>query len=156
MLLGGWSESCEGGKEDVNLGVEVMACPGGCINGAGQLKRREPAKVDLGEKDSEGYQRSWNEAGVDPGTGMGARWEGNKWVKKVGNVYRAGRGSDVPTPTAVDVLAVSILHEIRRPDSVLGLLWFESTDEKAEAQRRALFRTEYRAVESGVDGLLVW
>jgi hypothetical protein len=39
--------------------------------------------------------------------------------------------------------------------TVPGLSWFESTDEGAETQRRALFRAEYRAVESGVDGLLV-
>jgi iron only hydrogenase large subunit-like protein len=59
------------GSEDVILDyVQVMACPEGCINGGGQLKRREPAKVDLGEKASEGYQRDWNEAGVDPGTGL--------------------------------------------------------------------------------------
>jgi iron only hydrogenase large subunit-like protein len=65
------------GSEDANLDhAEVMACPGGCINGGGQLKRREPAMVDLGER-FERYQRSWNEAGVDPGTGLGARWGGN-------------------------------------------------------------------------------
>jgi len=37
------------GDRDVNLDyVEVMACPGGCINGGGQLKRREPVKIVRG------------------------------------------------------------------------------------------------------------
>jgi iron only hydrogenase large subunit-like protein len=144
------------GGEDVNLDyVEVMACPGGCINGGGQLKRREPAKVDLGEKDSEGYQRDWNETGVDPGTGMGARWGDKEWVKEVEKVYWAEQDSDVPAHTAVDLFAANVLHEICQSDPVPGLSWFESMNEKAEAQRRALFRTEYRAVESEVDGLLV-
>jgi hypothetical protein len=138
------------GGEDVNLDyVEVMACPGGCINGGGQ------AKVDLGEKDSEGYQRDWNEAGVDPGTGMGARWGDKGWVKEVEKVYWTEQDSDVPAHTTVGLFAVKMLHEICRSDAVPGLSWFASMDEKAEAQRRALFGTEYRAVESEVDGLLV-
>ena len=62
------------GSEDINLDyVEVMACPGGCINGGSQLKRREPTKVDSRKEDSEGYQRDWNETGVDLGSGSGAR-----------------------------------------------------------------------------------
>jgi len=144
------------GGEDVNLDyVEVMACPGGCINGGGQLKRREPTKVDPGEKDSEGYQRDWNEAGVDLGSGLGARWGDKEWTKEVERLYWAERGSDVPTHTGIDALAVNILHEIHHSGVTPGLSWSESMDEKAEAQRSGLFRTEYRAVESEVDGLLV-
>jgi hypothetical protein len=85
------------------------------------------------------------------------RWGDKEWVKEVEKVYWAEQDSDVPTHTTVDVLVVSIIHEIRKSDAVAGLRvsWFNSMDEKAEAQRRTLFRTEYRAVESEVDGLLV-
>jgi len=144
------------GGEDVNLDyVEVMACPGGCINGGGQLKRREPARTDPGERDSEGYQRDRNEAAVDPGSGLGARWGDKEWTKEVERVYWTEQDSGVPTHAGIDVFAINMLHEICQPDTITGLSWAESMDEKAETQRRALFRTEYRAVESEIDGLLV-
>ena len=141
---------------DANLDyVEVMACPGGCINGGGQLKRREPTKVDPEVRDSEGHQRDWTEVGVDLGSGLGARWGDKEWTKEVERVYWTERDSDELTHTGIDVFAVSMLHEICQSDAVPGSSWSESMDEKAEARRRALFRTEYRAVESEVDGLFV-
>ena len=144
------------GGGDVNLDyVEVMACPGGCINGGGQLKRREPTKVDPGEKDSEGHQRDWTGAGVDLGSGLGARWGDKEWTKEVERVYWTDHDSDDPTHPGIDVFAVKVLREICQSDAAPDLSWSESMDEKAEAQRRASFRTEYRAVESEVDGLFV-
>ena len=144
------------GGEDVNLDyVEVMACPGGCINGGGQLKRREPTRVDSGEKDSEGYQRDWNEAGVDLGSDLGARWGDKEWTKGVERVYWIEQDSDAPTRIGVDIFAANMLHEICQPDTATGHSWAESMDEKAEIKRRVFFRTEYRAVESEVDGLFV-
>ena len=144
------------GGEDVTLDyVEVMACPGGCINGGGQLKRREPAKVDLGQKDSEGYQRDWSQAGVDLGSGLGARWGDKEWTKEVERVYWTERDLDDPTNIGIDAFAANVLHEVCQSNSTPGFSWSESMNEKAEVQRRALFRTEYRAVESEVDGLFV-
>lgn len=141
------------GGGDVGLDyVEVMACPGGCINGGGQLKRREPTKVDPRVNDSEGHHRDWSEAGVDLGSSLGARWGDKEWTKEVERVYWMERDSD---DTGIDGFAANMLHEICQFDAVPGLSWSESMDEKAEAQRRTLFRTEYRAVESEVDGLLV-
>ena len=157
-LVGGRARAVKkttAGGEDVTLDyVEVMACPGGCINGGGQLKRREPAKVGPGE-DSEGYQRDWNEAGVDLGAGLGARWGDKEWTKEVERMYWTEQDSDPSTHGGIDAFAVKVLHEICQSGVVPGLSWSESMDEKAEAQRRTLFRTEYRAVESEVDGLLV-
>ena len=142
--------------EDVNLDyVEVMACPGGCINGGGQLKRRESTRLNPGEQDSEGYRRDWNETGVDLGSGSGARWGDKEWMKEVERVYWAERDSDALANTAINVFAADVLHKICRYEITPGLSWFDSMDEKAEAQRRTLFRTEYRAVESEVDGLFV-
>lgn len=158
-LVGGRSRAVKktaAGGEDVTLDyVEVMACPGGCINGGGQLKRREAAGADPGGKDSEGYHRNWNEAGVDLGSGIGARWGDKEWMKEVERVYWVERDSDDPTHTGINEFAVNLLHETCRYDVTPGLSWSESMDEKAEARRRTLFRTEYRAVESEVDGLFV-
>jgi len=130
-----------------------MACPGGCINGGGQLKRKEPTVPDPGEKDSEGYRRDWNGAGVD--LGLGARWGDKEWTKEVERVYWFYQDSDAPAHAAIDVVAANVLHEMCQYDVTSGLSWSESMDERAETRRRALFRTEYRAVESEVDGLLV-
>jgi len=158
-LVGGRARAVKktaGGGEDVNLDyVEVMACPGGCINGGGQLKRREPTRVDPEQKDSEGYQRDWTEAGVDLGSDPGARWGDKEWTREVERVYWAERDSDFPTDPRIDAFAVNVLYEICQSNAVIGFSWAESMDENAEARRRALFRTEYRAVESEVDGLFV-
>ena len=158
-LVGGRSRPAKkaaAGAEDVNLDyVEVMACPGGCINGGGQLKRREETRVDPGEKDSEGYSRNWNEAGVDLGSGLGARWGDKEWTKEVERVYWGEPDLDSPAHAGVGVFAVHMLHEMCQCDATPGLSWSESMDERAEVRRRMLFRTEYRAVESEVDGLLV-
>lgn len=158
-LVGGRARAVKktaNGGEDVNLDyVEVMACPGGCINGGGQLKRRETTRADSGEKDSEGYQRDWSGAGVDLGSGLGVRWGDKEWTKEVERVYWTDQDSDAPTHTGADAVVVNMLREIYRSDVVTGFSWAESMDEKAEARRRELFRTEYRAVESEVDGLLV-
>lgn len=144
------------GGEDVNLDyVEVMACPGGCINGGGQLKRSELTKPSPGERDSEGHQRDWNDTGVDLGSGLGARWGDKEWTKEVERVYWADRGSDVSAHEGINVFAVNVLHEMCHHGTSSGLSWFDSMDEKAETQRKTLFRTEYRGVESEVDGLLV-
>ena len=144
------------GNGDVNLDyVEVMACPGGCINGGGQLKRKEPTRVASRERDFEGSQGGWTETDIDLGSSLGARWGDKEWTKEVEKVYWTDRDSDDATHASIDVFAVNMLHEVCQSDSVAGLSWSKSMDEKAEAQRRVLFRTEYRAVESEVDGLLV-
>jgi iron only hydrogenase large subunit-like protein len=51
--------------------VEVMACPGGCVNGGGQLK----GKV----RDEESYERDWSESGV--------KWGDKEWTKRVEEAY---------------------------------------------------------------------
>ena len=76
-------------------------------------------------------------------------------MEEVERVYWAGQDSGVPTHTGIDAFAAGILHELCRYDVISGLSWSDSMDEKAEAQRTTLFMTEYQAVESEVDELLV-
>lgn len=155
-LVGGRSrvvKKAAAGGEEPNLDyVEVMACPGGCINGGGQLKRREIQTV---VSDSEGYRRDWKDGGVDLGPGPEARWGDKEWTKEVERVYWSEQGLDTLSHAGVNVFAAKMLHEMCKHDVDPGLSWPESMNEKAEALRRTLFRTEYRAVESEVDGLFV-
>ncbi|KXN90594.1 Cytosolic Fe-S cluster assembly factor NAR1 [Leucoagaricus sp. SymC.cos] len=52
--------------------VEVMACPGGCVNGGGQLRpptiQTPPTSLSTssGDVDAEGYKRDWDGEGVAP------------------------------------------------------------------------------------------
>lgn len=104
--------------------VEVMACPGGCVNGGGQMK---PVAFSAGEgaagdvpmdMDEEGYPRpmledgvdtrstteglsavngvSGGAAGVEPQVEEGMRWSTKEWVERVEKVYWNG----LPTPPA--------------------------------------------------------
>lgn len=157
------------GEEDKEKGydyVEVMACPGGCVNGGGQLK---PPTVD-----AEGYKRNWEESGVDALTVGGggvesvvvqnAKWGNKEWTKKVEKAY----WHDLPTPPAspklgpisrdmtADYLAARILMDLCHPRVPIGeARWDTVMDEEAELLRRNLFRTQYKAVESDVVGLAV-
>jgi iron only hydrogenase large subunit-like protein len=77
--------------------VEVMACPGGCVNGGGQMK---PGATAV---DAEGYERPLPDDGVaEPprSTGLaseeGMRWSTKEWVAEVERVYWTG----LPTPPA--------------------------------------------------------
>lgn len=159
--------------------VEVMACPGGCVNGGGQLK---PPARGLGTEtaDAEGYARE------DPADTVGlpvasAKWGDREWTKRVEEAYwnarpRALDGARVRGDEAdgvleeADELAARILRDLCRPkDASEGVLadqpltgapdaaarWSLALDEEAAVRRRELFRTQYRAVESEVVGLAV-
>lgn len=104
--------------------VEVMACPGGCVNGGGQLRPSEafltpsstnPSSVtgmagDQDMKDEEGFARDWNETGVSGGSSgnigvASSKWGDRKWVKVVERTYWGGEpprvrigAGDLPTP----------------------------------------------------------
>ena len=151
----------EGEEEKGYDYVEVMACPGGCVNGGGQLR---PTATKM--EDEEGYGRDWEESGVrmggdDSGKGEGfpnPKWGNKEWTKKVEEVY----WRDVPTPPddvvrrRADRVAARVLVELCEPKQINeDLDWSTVMDEDAETRRRNLFRTEYHAVESDVIGLAV-
>ncbi|KAG5642224.1 hypothetical protein DXG03_003393 [Asterophora parasitica] len=148
--------------------VEVMACPGGCVNGGGQLKPALSA-VDTNATattppapsvvDQEGYKRDWEGSGVSimppaPLLGMtgaidvtqNARWGSKEWTRRVEEEYWRTPFSEVINRLA-DGLARRIIND---------LCGYGDEVERAETRRR-YFRTEYRAVESEVIGLaVVW
>jgi iron only hydrogenase large subunit-like protein len=151
--------------------VEVMACPGGCVNGGGQL--RPPTRT----ADEEGYERNWEESGVKlsavngdkaavPEVLQGLKWGNRDWTQRVEEAYwncwRASPPrlwqpvSDDPNARNIeaDRLAIRILVDLCAPRQDVSN-WSMSMDEEAEARRRSLFRTQYRAVQSEVTGLTV-
>ena len=160
--------------------VEVMACPGGCVNGGGQL--RPPAPSD--GADAEGFKRDWEADGVkldddDFGRiqGQNAKWGDKEWTKKVEAVYWHGHGLPTPPPSPTlngapvgshaanghtdlkteqaERLAVRVLNEACKPKDTSVGSWADSMNDEAEALRRKYFRTQYRAVEGEVIGLAV-
>jgi len=155
--------------------VEVMACPGGCVNGGGQL--RPIARSSQQKEDEEGYVRNWEESGVqmlaatdETGGGMapsqGPQWGNKEWTKEVEKAY----WHDLPTPPPspkqssneiesalelADRLALRVKVDVCRPRNVDQGSWGVEMDSDAEQRCRELFRTQYRAVESEVIGLAV-
>ncbi len=121
--------------------IEVMACPGGCVNGGGQLKPPVSSTSTLGSVDAEGYSRDWDGEGVAPS--VSAKWGDREWTKKIEEAYwRDIRHTNEDNEKSVaNQLAKKIMEEIGAEDD--------------DAGRKRLFRTEYRAVESDVVGLAV-
>jgi iron only hydrogenase large subunit-like protein len=142
--------------------VEIMACPGGCVNGGGQLK---PPIRHM--EDKEGYERNWEESGVKvPDSGEGevmlrnAKWGDKEWTRVVEKAYWHNLPPLALAPGAfrskADDLAGRVLADLCSPTSVSEeVCWGSKMDDAAEVRRRRLFRTNYRAIESDVVGLAV-
>ncbi|KAI0092962.1 iron hydrogenase [Irpex rosettiformis] len=161
--------------------VEVMACPGGCVNGGGQL--RPVAKAADKATDAEGFKRDWESSGVkideeDIGRiqGQSGKWGDKEWTKRVEVVYWHELPTPPPSPTPegdsgsekilshlvdaktqmADKLSTRILAETCQLNGdEKAVSWIDDMDQSAEGRRQKLFRTQYRAVESEVIGLAV-
>ncbi|CEL60983.1 hypothetical protein RSOLAG1IB_04222 [Rhizoctonia solani AG-1 IB] len=132
--------------------VEVMACPAGCVNGGGQLRggARPQATDSLDGVPESAATRD-------------ARWGDKQLVKDVEAIYWGGVWTPPPSPTGkqrapilvtADKLAVEVLGDLCQSGSTFSR-WSDSMDAEAESLRCALFRTNFRAVESEVVGLAV-
>ncbi|KAF9268883.1 iron hydrogenase [Marasmius fiardii PR-910] len=146
--------------------VEVMACPGGCVNGGGQLK--PPLTATKGMLlDEEGFTRDWGDNGASVEGGSDVRWGNKEWNKKVeeaywcdlsktggspdgdtedkeeefGEIKIAGQSWESHLTQITDQLYIDITQELCRKRPSKGSHW--------------PFRTQYRAVESEVIGLAV-
>ncbi|TRM70056.1 iron hydrogenase [Schizophyllum amplum] len=108
--------------------VEVMACPGGCVNGGGQIK---PTRAELPSEAGTGG------LDVDGQEAREARWGDKEWTRKVEELYW------VETPEARDTAPRDGAATLSRADELAeGIL---ATLTPSEAER--LLRTQYRAVE---------
>lgn len=147
--------------------VEVMACPGGCVNGGGQL--RPIGKASERTKDEEGYVRNWEENGVSMSVGgdemngvplQGPKWGNREWTQEVEKAYWGELATPPPWASSnemghADRVAVEVLVDMCRPEDVDQTRWDADMNAEAEERRRELFRTNYRAVESQITGLAV-
>ncbi|KAK7057177.1 iron hydrogenase [Favolaschia claudopus] len=124
--------------------VEVMACPGGCVNGGGQLKP-PTASTSL---DAEGYQRDWDDTGVM----QNAKWGDKEWTKKVEESYWSVTQRQDQDADRIERLVGWVLDDLCPTDEGLGDV---DVCAENEACRKRLFRTNYRAVESDIVGLAV-
>jgi Iron only hydrogenase large subunit, C-terminal domain len=150
--------------------VEVMACPGGCVNGGGQLKPVLNGNGTGTSVDEEGYKRDWDGSGVvvggDGGGGevnvlQNAKWGDREWTKRVEEVYWRDRdgGLGMSDYFNVDVLMERVWDDLVRGmgDEGMEVDGVVEEEQEREKRRRGFFRTQYRAVESEVVGLaVVW
>ncbi|KAK0461096.1 iron hydrogenase [Desarmillaria tabescens] len=127
--------------------VEVMACPGGCVNGGGQLKAPSTIMKDI---DDEGYTRNWSDAGVEM---QNPRWGNKEWTRKVEEVY----WEESPPPEVTNGALEWAPVETRCIGPVVSVYDELITRILSEANDvgRNSFRTQYRAVENEVVGLAV-
>ncbi|KAG7098554.1 hypothetical protein E1B28_000488 [Marasmius oreades] len=155
----------DGSSANENVGydyVEVMACPGGCVNGGGQLK--PPAAAMKGMLlDEEGFTRDWGSNGASVEAGSGTRWGNREWNKKVEEVY----WHDLSTPSGSpdgDGEVKEELGEIKiagqswtsHMTRISDQLYIDITQELCRSDALySPFRTQYRAVGSEVIGLAV-
>jgi len=114
--------------------VEVMACPGGCVGGGGQLRppeRKTAGSSTAGTIDAEGFARVWGADGVveknDGGFGFGqtgtgtttasattdrveeAPWSSRAWTREVERAYWGGG------PASALELELELGHAIMLP-----------------------------------------
>jgi hypothetical protein len=130
--------------------VEVMACPGGCVGGGGQL--RAPKSTD-----AEGFVRDWAADGVL----APSSWNSRAWTREVERAYWDGPAPEhvLPGAGSADLaLELTSESELEQVEGLVARVWREvgapgPSDSVGEGRGRGLFRTEYRAVESDVVGL---
>jgi iron only hydrogenase large subunit-like protein len=87
--------------------VEVMACPGGCVNGGGQIKAPSrplysQSTVPSTVNTEDGSARKWQDSGVvnaaEPDMMASERWGDKEWVKRVETAYWSGLPTPPPSP----------------------------------------------------------
>lgn len=135
--------------------VEVMACPGGCVNGGGQMK---PASSAAKAVDAEGYARPMADDGVaEPprSSGLaseeGMRWSTKEWVAGVERTYWNG----LPTPPSSPELQAQDSAPAQWPKRTRGADALAETVVEdmlagAAGDRYACVRTRFRRVDSDV------
>lgn len=133
--------------------VEVMACPGGCVNGGGQLKAPFSFTTSSTSTsiDDEGFTRTWpaplplppSSEPPPPPMMASERWGDKEWIKRVEAAYWNVHGLDTPPPSP--------------PPSSYGdgMIGRVRTDLEGLEGGLAALRTEYHAVVSEVVGLAV-
>ena len=121
--------------------IEVMACPGGCVNGGGQMRPDPEWKAAQEAEQAQAMQEGAPVQG----------WQGTdrRWVQLVEHAYWDGSAlSDNVLGTVKEALSPSALRT-----------WLETLDKSAAAMEHSFsesdFRTQYHGVEAQTNGLAV-
>ncbi|WFD20114.1 Cytosolic Fe-S cluster assembly factor nar1 [Malassezia caprae] len=121
--------------------IEVMACPGGCVNGGGQMRPDPAWKAAQEAEQAQAIQEGAPVQG----------WQGTdrRWVQLVEDAYWDGSApSDNVLGKIKEALSPSALRT-----------WLRVLDENAATMERSLsdsdFRTQYHGVEAPTNGLAV-
>jgi len=141
------------GKEEEYSYVEVMACPGGCTNGGGQIKVQEVAEI-------RGLEViSTEEGSMGQPVKLGPK-EQREWLRRVDEAYFSAEsesdGDEELEPNGGDVDAMDVDQRDGRGEVVNGIdtgyvremmqHWAQLTG----ADLQTLLFTSYRKVESDV------
>lgn len=145
--------------------VEVMACPGGCVGGGGQL--RAPKSTD-----AEGFVRDWAADGA--GTAGEAppppsSWNTRAWTREVERAYWGGAAPEHALPQAAEPGSADLGTSYEHVEALVARVWKElgaptqgdtgpgsgpgPESRTTVTEGLGQFRTAYRAVESEVVGL---
>jgi hypothetical protein len=139
--------------------VEVMACPGGTVNGGGQI-RPPSTRQNLGATTEIVYRdENGGSSEVDAELEIAPmRWGDRDWIERVEANYWEGLPSYESSAhdqlAMADTLAQRVLTDLCQPQYPC-VAWSATMDKAAEERRRTCLRTEYRAVVSEVIGLAV-
>ncbi|KAF2276236.1 cytosolic Fe-S cluster assembly factor NAR1 [Westerdykella ornata] len=146
---GGATGGGEGMKEYAY--VEVMACPGGCTNGGGQVKAQEVDEIrGWAGEEAQVNGNGIGNAGVAPKQQPGVR-DQKQWLARVDEAYFSAEGSEEDADEVMEDI-----EEASDPDVIDGISrryirdvvahWSEITN----VDMQALLYTSYRQVESDV------
>ncbi|KAL1646828.1 Cytosolic Fe-S cluster assembly factor nar1 [Diplodia intermedia] len=108
-----------GGGGDEYAYVEVMACPGGCTNGGGQIKVEEVAEV-RGEVDDEGVAMAEGGEVQQQQKKKPGPLEQKEWLRKVDEAYFSASSSSEDEDEAVDAADRMMDLDVNGVDDGLG------------------------------------
>lgn len=147
--------------------IEVMACPGGCVNGGGQMRPRSRKVLEETQLDSEGLPQRLESLTKPNGTDNdflntppSEKWGNKDWIKEVEASYWTTTEGVNPT---VRMTVLQVLRDVCSPlelkisaeDETGSSTWTQKLDLEAEMRRSQFFRTSYKKVETEVVGLAV-
>jgi len=133
--------------------VEVMACPGGCTNGGGQVKVDDALRIGGGggeEQVSVCVDIGAGEGGV-AGAGVGGQQKQREWLAKVDEAYWSD--SSTLTSSGVDAMEIDEEQQQQREQHPFGIdpekvkKFIDSWSQFTEVSVEKLLLTGYRKVE---------
>ncbi|WFC99692.1 Cytosolic Fe-S cluster assembly factor nar1 [Malassezia yamatoensis] len=131
--------------------VEVMACPGGCVNGGGQMRPPSISSTEVTQEDTDQQVQGWQ--GTD-----------KSWVRRVESAYWVDANRHASPTSQTDTgeqtkAIMQVLHDALDGELYTWLADVDKIAEKVEDQMSSrkleLFRTSYKGIAAQTNGLAV-